>query len=475
MAGRTLLGNSIFMLINRLAQSIGTFVLTLSIARILGAEALGQYVLAFSYYFIFVNIASQGFKTLFTRELAREASEIPLYLVNGTFIQLLFSIAGYVALVSIVALLPYSSATSQVCYILGLTIIPFALSNITEAIFQAQEKMHLIAASTVPIYLLRLLLMIGAMRSGYGVDYLAGLFLISETLILVIQAAILIRQFKPKWIIQSDFIWKTIRSVRIFLAIEGVSVINGRIDILVLSLLGNEFLVGLYGGVVQLIQPFTIIATSVSLAAFPKLSKSAGLGQQQQFTETIAEILLLIALPLFLGFVFLGDDLLKFVYATTDFRQATPALRISAIALITAPFCFSLSYSLLASGLERVNLRETIVTTVLGGLLGTFLVTKYQLIGAALMNVCMSLIAFVQFAYATQKRLFTLRIWRMIRRPVLISSLMVPVFMALHKMSLNFIVTLAISISAYALLIGFLSIFMFGNPRVAWAKFIDRN
>jgi O-antigen/teichoic acid export membrane protein len=464
------------MLTNRLAQSIGTFVLTLSIARILGTEALGQYVLAFSYYFIFVNIASQGFKTLFTRELSREASEIPLYFVNGALIQLLFGSVGYVALVAIVALLPYSAATSQVCYLLGLTIIPFALSNVTEAIFQAQEKMHLIAVSTVPVYLLRLLLMIAMMRSGYGVNSLAGVFLLSETLILAIQTALLINRIKPKWTLDRDFIWRTVKAVRIFLVIEGVSVINGRIDILVLSLLGNELLVGLYGGIVQLIQPFTIIATSVSLAAFPKLSQSVELGQnqQRQIAETITEILLLIALPLFLGFLFLGDSLLKFVYATADFSQAAPALRISAIALVTAPFCFSISYSLFASGLERINLRETIVTTVLGGVLGIFLVSKYQLVGAALMNVCISLIAFAQFTYAAQQRLFNLRIWRMIRHPLLVSSLMMPVLIALHHLSSNFIVTLTLSISAYALLLALLSVHIFGDPRVAWAKLVDR-
>jgi O-antigen/teichoic acid export membrane protein len=50
------------MIVNRLAQSITAFVLTAAIARNLGAEAIGQYLLAYSYYFIFVGIASQGLK-----------------------------------------------------------------------------------------------------------------------------------------------------------------------------------------------------------------------------------------------------------------------------------------------------------------------------------------------------------------------------------------------------------------------------
>ena len=156
------------MLVNRLTQGIATFVLTASIARTLGADALGQYLLAINYYFVFVNLASQGFKTLFTRELTRNPEIAPIYLVNGTIVQLVFGAIGYVAMAVLVSILPYSNSTSYICYLMGIMIIPFALSNITEAIFQAQEKMHLIALSTVPIYILRLFGIIWVLSLSVG-------------------------------------------------------------------------------------------------------------------------------------------------------------------------------------------------------------------------------------------------------------------------------------------------------------------
>ena len=89
---RKLVGNSLAMLSNRLTQSIATFVLTAAIARLLGPETLGQYLLAFSYYFIFVGIVSEGVKTLFTRELSRHPAETPAFLVSGSLLQLLCSV-----------------------------------------------------------------------------------------------------------------------------------------------------------------------------------------------------------------------------------------------------------------------------------------------------------------------------------------------------------------------------------------------
>ncbi|PHM05914.1 hypothetical protein CK516_37495 [Nostoc sp. 'Peltigera malacea cyanobiont' DB3992] len=175
---------------------------------------------------------------------------------------------------------------------MGLTIIPFALSNITEAIFQAQEKMHLIAISTVPVYILRIIVMIWAMQLKYGIEYLGAILFFSETLILVIEWIFIIRLVKIEWQIDGNFVFNTIKSARTFFAIEGMAVITGRIQILILSLLGNEFLVGLFGGIAQLLQPFSIIANSITLAMFPRFSKAREEGQdkQRQITENIIEI-----------------------------------------------------------------------------------------------------------------------------------------------------------------------------------------
>ncbi|MBN3906406.1 MAG: oligosaccharide flippase family protein [Nostoc sp. NMS1] len=467
------ISNSLSMIVNRLAQSITTFVLTAAIARTLGAEALGQYLLAYSYYFIFVGIASQGLKTLFTRELAREPQKTPVYLISGTWLQLIFSLLSYGALVIVVFLLPYSSTTSTLCYIMGLTIIPFALSNITEAIFQAQEKMHLIAISTVPVYILRLIIMIWAMQLKYEIGYLGAILCFSETLILIIEWIFITRLVKIQWQIDGSFVLNTIKNARTFFAIEGIAVVTGRIQILILSLLGNEFLVGLFGGISQLLQPFSIIANSIILAMFPRFSKAVDQGRdkQRRIAENIIEILLIMALPLFIGLLFFGKDLLVFVY-DSSFAQANLALRLSAISLVFVPFIRSLSYLLVANGFEIVNLREVVITTIFGSLGGVVLVSRYQLLGAALMVLLMTILGFSQYVYFTYTRLFSLNLWRIMRRPLLISLLLIPVFILLQKISLDFIFTLLIATCAYSLFVIYIGIRAFGGFRFLWVKLL---
>jgi O-antigen/teichoic acid export membrane protein len=472
---RQLVSNSFFLLVNRLTQSIATFVLTSAISRSLGVDQLGKYLLAFSYYFVFVSIAAFGFKTLITRELARKPEAATLYLLNGSLLQFLLALAAYIALILIVTLLPYDTKTLTTCYILGLAIFPFSLSNITEAVFQAQERMFLIAYSTVPIYILRLLLMIATMRMGYGIELVAGIFVVSELLILILQWLLLASNLQVRGVITLSSIWQLLKESRTFSVIESVSIFNTRLEIFILSLLGSELLVGFYGGIMQLMQPFQIIANSIALASFPKMSKALESdGEQRQFIQRTIEILLLIAGPLLVGILFTGGDLLTFVYGDPRFRLATNALYLTAISLIPWSFSRIVCYVLMANGLERINMREIIVDTVLKGLLGVFLVSRYHLMGAALTFVLVNLSAFSQEMYGVYRHLFRLQIWQVSRRPLVISLLMIPVFLILKQISPNFISTLIISTLAYLILIAVFGIYVFGIPQDLLKKVLHK-
>ncbi|NJL60617.1 MAG: oligosaccharide flippase family protein [Methylacidiphilales bacterium] len=474
MGRRKLLGNSVSLLINRLTQSITTFVLVAFTARLLGAYALGQYMLGFSYYFVFMTLISQGFKTLFTRELAREPEQTSTYLVSGSFLQLIASFIGYIALVIIVFTLPYSRDTSQICYIMGLTIIPFSLSNITEAIFQAQEKMYLIAISTVPIYILRVLLMVWAMSLNYDIQWISAILVISEVIILIVQWGLISQFVRYQLSLDWKFIWYTAKAARTFLFIEGISVFNSRVQIVILSLFGGEILVGFFGAITQLMQPFDIICNSLVLAFFPKMSQAMtqGKDKQRQLVEKIIEILLCVALPFIIGILFIGSDLLILIYKDPSFEQAATALKILGVSAIASSFIRPLSYLLVANGLERINLWDVSITTIIGGFFSIFLVSQYQLSGAVYSVIATQIISLIIYFYGVYSRLFTLQMWQIIYRPLLISLLMLGTFLALSNFSQNIMLTIFLASASYIVIIAIASIYSVGGLSVVRDKLL---
>lgn len=470
-----MLKNSASILINRLTQSITTFILVASIARLLGAYELGQYLLAFSFYFVFMTLVSQGFKTLFIREIALKPEQTSVYLVSGTLLQLLFSIIGYFMLVLVVFSLHYSPSTSAVCYVMGLTIIPFSLSNITEAIFQGREKMFLVAISTIPIYIARLLVMVLAMHFKYTVIYLAGILIISEVIILIIQWALISRLVTYKLHIDWNFIWQTAKQSRTFLFIEGVSVLQSRVQILILSIFGGEVVVGLYGAISQLMQPFEIVSHSLVNAYFPKMSKSVILGknEQRRISESLVEILLIVALPFMIGLLFIGSDLLILVYQNQSFSKAAYALSIVALGLCATAFIRPLSYSLVANGLEIINLWEVFITTMLVGIIGVVFVPKYQLNGAAYTALLMQIISSIFYTYTVYSRLYTLNLYKVFLRPVILSILMTIIFVFLQKINANIYITIIGATTFYLFVIASFSIYTIGGLNAIRAKLLQ--
>jgi O-antigen/teichoic acid export membrane protein len=477
---RQLVSNSVSMLVNKLVQGGTSFVLTASIARNLGAQSLGQYLLALSYYYIFVSIASQGLKTLFTREVAINPQKTSAYLVSGTLLQFILSVIGYVAMVSVIHLLPYSNQTSFICYILGLSIIPFALSNITEAILQAQERMHLIALSTAPVYILRVLVMIWLMTHHFGIEYVAGVLVISESLIFIIQWFLLINIVKPEWRINKEFIGNILYASRTLFAIEGMGIIASKVDILSLSLLGNEFLIGLYGAVSQLMQPFSLVSRSLVSAAFPRMSKAVQLGrdQQRQEAENIIKILLCLCLPFCSGVAIFSNEILSYVYNDVHFLQAAPILRIFSLMLIPTVFSLVFSYTLIANGLEKITLIEVSIATTLGGLSSIILISnadaEHKLMGAVLAGLIMAVSSLVIFSFAMRKYLFSVRLWPVISLPSLITTLMLIVLIGLKETRIDFPYTFLLSVCAYLFLATSLVIRELGGVNYVKEKFFNK-
>lgn len=472
MGKRTFLSNSLSLVINRLTQSITTFILFAFIARLLGTYQLGQYTLAFSYYFFFMTLASQGFKTLFTRELSRNPQATPVYLTSGTLLQLVFSLIAYALLALVIFLLPYRSDTAVVCYIIGLTVIPFSLSNITEAIFQAQEKMHLIAISTVPVYLLRVAIAIWAMNLNFGINFVSEVMVLSEVVILIVEWCFLVQIIKPQWRIDWDFVRETCHAARVFLAIEGIAVFKDRMQTFILSLLAGEEIVGLYGAVMQLMQPFEIISYSLVTSAFPKMTQAIAQGRekQRQLAENLVEILLCVALPFIIGLFFIGGDLLVFLYGDESFAAATIALQIIAVELIATCFIRPLSYSLVANGLERINLREVVVSTTIGAFASVALIAQYQLIGAVLSLFLMQILAWVQYQWAVGKYLYTVKLEQIFPRPLLLSAVMLAVFLGLRSLKITFLPTAIAATVIYSFCVSFIAIFALGKANTLMAK-----
>ncbi|NEP76581.1 lipid II flippase MurJ, partial [Okeania sp. SIO2G5] len=243
------------------------------------------------------------------------------------------------------------------------------------------------------------------------------------------------------------------------------AVSSARAQLFVLSVLSSEATLGLYGSVLQLVQPFAIISNSVVSTTFPSMSRATkqGKGSQKKVTEFSVMILMAVAIPCVIGAFFLGKDLLQFVYGDAQFRSASVAFIVVSFSLLSESFIRPFSYLMVANHMENINLREVFITGFFSILLSIVLIPKYQLMGAAYSFLIVQIIALVQYGYALCNKLFIPNIIRMLGVPLILGSLMAIVFLIINKGSLEFSAALTVATLSYLLFSGITFAWMSGR------------
>jgi O-antigen/teichoic acid export membrane protein len=365
---RRLIGNFASLLTSEVVNRATTFVLYALVARYLGAFEFGQLSLAITLFAVFQVLAGAGLKTLITREVARDRTKTGHYVVNGSAVVVVGSVLSITVLMFFVRLLSYSPETASAILLLSLGVLPFSLSIINKAVFQAWERMHYIAWANVPVNAAKVGLAFLLLRQGHGLFHLIPLLLATYVTILVLEWWLMLRHItRPRVRIDRRFCMAMIRSTSPFLGITLIVAINVNLDIILLSRFADEAQVGLYGAAAQLITPLIVIYEAIMLSVFPEMCRRFTIGIEglKRISEHVLELLLAIALPAVVGLSFLAEPAFLLLYGDADFLLASPALRVLAWTLVLWASTHVLGRALVASQRERVALRIVVLSTLL--------------------------------------------------------------------------------------------------------------
>ncbi|MGB5632457.1 MAG: polysaccharide biosynthesis C-terminal domain-containing protein, partial [Waterburya sp.] len=110
------------------------------------------------------------------------------------------------------------------------------------------------------------------------------------------------------------------------------------------------------------------------------------------------------------------------------------------------------------------------ITSVQTVTLGTILIARYQLIGAAVTSIISLITAFGMYSHFIQKGLYQYRLWITFRRPLLVSIVMFCLFKMLQQTTENIWVILAISTCFYSVVAGGFLLHALGGPSVVLSK-----
>jgi O-antigen/teichoic acid export membrane protein len=421
-----LAGNLASLLTSDVLNRATVFALYALVARYLGAASFGRLALALALFYVFQVFAVAGLRTLMTREVARDRTRTGAYLLAGGLAALGFAALSFVGLLAFVAAMGYEAGTRDPILLLGLALAPFALAQVCEGVFQAWERMHLIAAVSVPVNLLRIGLIVVLLEQGADVTAVIGVLAASHVVVALVEG-LLAARLAGLDALRLDFglARELSRRTLPFLGMDGTIAIWDTLSVLLLAWLTSEREVGLYSSAAQTLVPANMVLLSLALTAFPIMCRMFDLGADnlKRSFATLGELLLVVALPSAVGLFLLADRVLVLLYGA-EFAAGAPALQVLVWGLIPQTLVRAFGQVQLASLRERVTLRIVLINTVISLVLGLLLVSRFGIIGAAVATVASQLAGCVQHYLSLQRVLAGVSLLGMAWKPVVATGVM---------------------------------------------------
>jgi O-antigen/teichoic acid export membrane protein len=398
-----------------------TFVLYALVARYLGAFEFGQLSLALTLFYTFQMLTAAGLKTFVVREVARDKEKTNSYLVNGALTIAATCVLSIVFLFGFIRLMGYSRPTASLILLLSVGLLPAALATLFEALFQAWERMHLIAIANVPANAVKAGVAFLALSHGSSLYRLATVILLTQMTIAVAEWRLLRRHIvKPQPGFDLHFSLLMLRSSAPFLGIDVTAAIWSSVQIVLLSALASETEVGLYSAAAQVLVPVALLFQSLTQTMFPIMCRrfEEDCRDLKQVAESVLACLLAAAIPL-CGILFvMADKVLAILYDGDKFVGAVPVLRILVWSVVLGAITQSLGQVLLAGRREVVTLRIVAVNAVVSLALGLLLIDRLgPLKGAALATIIAGVVNVVQHYVPVSRLLGGISVGRLAWNP----------------------------------------------------------
>ena len=422
-------------------------------ARYLGVEGFG--ILSFSLAFagIFSILTDFGLGPLTVREVARDESLAKKYLVNISLIKVILGIATFGLIALIINLLGYPEQVIKVVYLIALSVIFTAFIQMFNSVFQAFEKMEYISLGQILNSFLMLSGVIIAVKSGFTIIGFALLYFIVSIILLGYSFVVLRWKFtnllfiSVTKILEIDWnFWKsTIKKSLPFFLSAVVGVIAFRIDIVMLSIMKGNMVVGWYSAAYRIMEVLMFIPVSLVGAIYPVLSNYHVSSQEslKRAYLRIFKYLFIISLPLAVGITLLAGKIILIIYQNS-FAQSVIALQVL---IWTIPAIFlTFMYGTILASIDKqfLALKINFLCMLLNIVANLILIPKYSFIGASVATVITSLLSLILCFKVISKFICRIAIYRYITKPVIASITMGLFILFLPKMNLFFIIFVSI-------------------------------
>lgn len=235
-----------------------------------------------------------------------------------------------------------------------------------------------------------------------------------------------------------------------------LSMVNGNIDKLILGANSSRYgALGTYQAAYNFINFIVTFIGIIFLPLFPYLVKSFTIGREEveKVLKVVAEVVLMITIPISCGGFLLADKIISFFYKG-KFMGAVLPMRILMAYIFSFSFREIYAYSLNAFGLEKKYLKIVGISAFLNFVLNLIFIPKFGYIAAAIITAATEIINLVLMRHNIRKvgKFNDIKVVLITLIPSIVMSLFI-IFIKMHVTNLFVIIALSIVVYAVSLLL----------------------
>jgi O-antigen/teichoic acid export membrane protein len=348
-AGRRVAANTIFRAIGELSGKLGTFVLFAVLARVLGQEEVGTYVVAFAYVQVVTVLIDLGFDRVTVRHVAVDATKVPALFTDIVAIKLTIAVPVTAASWALAHAIGYAQETIDAIYVLSAALLLDSLNRTATSILNAREHGGLVSVSIIAQRVSGAALGVAVLLAGYGVVAVCVAYGVGAAFGLAVAIRLMVRHVArpaPKVTIAR---WRALLRESIPFALnDSLAFVLSKVDAIVLSVLATQAAVGLYGAASRLYEASWFVTFSLTAsfqAMFAYLTPTSEPSIGGVFERSIKLALTVLA-PITALFIVEAGPLAALLFGE-DFRGSSAALELLAPTVVLMGVV-SLSTTLLA-------------------------------------------------------------------------------------------------------------------------------
>ncbi len=364
-----------------MACTLFGFISTIYFAHTIGPSILGTYFLFIAYFGITDMISDGGFGRAAIKRIS-EGEEQDEYYSAFFVLRIILTILIVVSLIVIKTFIS-DSINRQLFYWLMLAQFAALSYCLVSKGIAGRGKMGVYAVGEFTNDVSRIVIQIVAIYLGYLMAGLVAGFIAGYAVSAIIQLKFFDLHF-------AKFKWRHVKSLTVFsfwlfLTSTGV-VLYSYADVIMIGYFIDDSSVGIYKVAFQLATFAALITTVINKTLWPKVSSWGKKGQMDSTEESLARAFtfsLLLALPILVGGILLGERILYFFYGK-EFTSGYLTLVILLCAQVVNIFQQLFTMYLGALDKQKDSFKVTAIGSITNVILNVFMIPLIGIEGAAI-------------------------------------------------------------------------------------------